>query len=236
MRGEGRPLAAGSTGGFLRRRTWRATNRRALWRRGVQRRFAAAVVLGAAAWLAVLTFAPAGPPTVPVVVASSDIGVGEALGSHNLGTADWPASNVPDGAATSPAALAGRRALTPVGAGEIVTDARTRPEQLLAGLTTGLVAAFVPVGETALLTVLVPGTTVDLLSPTDGSVLAAGVRVLARPTAGGGASPALDVTGGLLVAVSREQATRLAIARGSGLPGDAASVVIHPDPPAAPQP
>lgn len=231
MEGDSRSApTAGTAQQAAPRRTWRATGRRAVWRRGVHRRAAAAVVAGAAAWLAVAQVAPPPPETVRVVVANGQIAVGDDLGPHNLTTADLPPDAVPAGALSSVTELTGARALAPLAGGEVVTDLRARPDRLLEGLGVDRVAAYLPLADSALAGVLMPGSRIDLLSTADGTVLAREARVLARPAVSGdggwpvaGAAP-----GGALVAVSPEEAGRLAVATAAGLDGRAVAVVIHP--------
>lgn len=188
----------------------------------------AALLVGAAAWAALAELAPPPPPTVPAVVASRDIAVGEPLGPENLAVRDLPAEAVPPGAASNVASSSGTRAAAPIGVGEVVTDVRTSTHRLLQGMGEDRVAAYVPVPEPPLLSLLVPGAHVDVLSTSDGSTLARDVPVLARPTAAPtewGPGPA---AAGLLVAVAPDEAARLAVATGGDFGGQGVAVVIVP--------
>lgn len=208
------------------RRTWRARDRRGLRRRGLQRRAVAAALVGGGAWLALHELAPAAADTVTAVVASRDITVGEPLGPDNLTTVQLPAGVLPRDAATDVGSLAGERAVVPLGPGEVVTEARSRTDHLLLGAGEDEVAAFVPVADPGLLALLTAGTRVDLLSTADGSALATSARVLTVPGTPDDGWSASVGAGGVLVAVDRAEAARLAT--GSALPGPSVAVVIRP--------
>jgi Flp pilus assembly protein CpaB len=188
----------------------------------------AALLVGAAAWAALAELAPAPPATVPTLVASRDIAVGEALGPENLATRDLPTDAVPPGAENNLGAASGMRAATPIGVGEVLTDTRTSTDRLLEGAGEDRVGAYVPVQEPPLLSLVVPGAHVDVLSTSDGSVLASDVPVLARP-AGAPAEWGPDsAAAGLLLAVTPDEAARLAVATGSGFGAQGVAVVILP--------
>jgi Flp pilus assembly protein CpaB len=189
----------------------------------------AAVLAAAAVGLAVHELAPPPAPTVAVVVATRDVAVGEPLGPDNLRAVRLPVSAVPPGAVTDVASLSGSRAVVPMGPQEVVTPAKTLVGSLLAGAGDDEVAVFVPVTEPALLGLLAAGTEVDLLSTADGSLLAAAARVLTVPVTADEWSVSAG-GGGVLVAVDRAEAARLAA--GSALPGPSVSLVIRPDSPA----
>jgi len=210
------------------RRAWRARGRRALWRRGWQRRALAAVLAALSVGLAVHELAPPPPPTVRAVVATRHVAVGEQLGPDNLRAVRLPAEAVPEGTVADVSSLSGTRAVVPLGPSEVVTTAKSRVGSLLTGAGDDAVAVFVPVTEPALLGLLAAGTEVDLLSTADGSVLARSARVLTVPAPGDEWS-ATAGTGGVLVAVDRSEAVRLAA--GSALPGPSVALVIRPDSP-----
>lgn len=213
---QARPLRPGPT-----RRRWRGGDRRAVWRRGVLRRWAAALALGAAGWLMVTALAPPDPPTTVVLLATRDLAVGEPLSADSLRAESVPAEWVPAGALTSTDAVLGRALLAPVRAGEVLTDLRVHADQLAAGLDPGLGLMFVPVADPPAVAAVGAGSRVDLRSGADGAVLAA--RVLVTSTVpGGSGAPA-----GLFAAVTEAQAARLAVASNLAVHGAGIAVVIR---------
>lgn len=142
-----------------------------------------------------------------------------------------PAELVPEGALTDRAVVRDRITTAPVRAGEILTDLRVSPDAVLQGLDPGLVLAHLPLADVALAGSLHPGVRVDVLGTVDGSVLAKDV-LLAQRVSGQEGHGVLDQTAGadapsFLVAVTPEQASRLAAATGAGLPGHGLTVVIR---------
>lgn len=189
------------------------------------------MLLGAAGWAAVTAIAPAAPALGPaVVVAAHDLTLGEPVTAADVTVAHVPADAVPDGALTSVDQARGVAA-GPVRRGEVLTDVRLNPAAALRGLDDDLVLAYVPVGEGGLVAVLTAGSRVDVLSTTDGSVLAADVVVIspapASPSAGATTYLAEQAPAGIFVAVSPEQAGRLATSSAPDLPGAGVTVVVR---------
>jgi len=79
-------------------------------------------------------------PSVKIVVAAQDIGVGSRLSENNLVLSEWPKNNVPKGAFTDIAAVAERIAVTKLVTGEPVLAA----ELAAPGSGAGLVALIEP--------------------------------------------------------------------------------------------
>ena len=117
-----------------------------------------------------------------------------------------PAAAVPEAALREAAGLEDAVAASVLTPGEVVTAADTRVPGLLAGQPEGTVAAFLPVGDPAVLSALHAGDRVDVHSPLDGSPVLTEVLVL-------GAAP--GERGGAWLAVSPGQAGDLAAARGA---------------------
>lgn len=107
------------------------------------------------------SFAPAAAHTVPVVVAGQDIAAGHLISADDLRTIDVPRDAVPQGAPSSPDAVAGQRSATDLPAGVIVLDAAIRDaaDPLLAP---GRAVISVPV-DPLLLPQITPGSDVLLV-------------------------------------------------------------------------
>jgi len=134
--------------------------------------------------------APA-PPTVPVVVAATDLAAGAVLTAADLRTARLPADVAPAGAAGDVAALGDQVLAAPVRAGEPVTDVRLVGPGLWSAVPDGLVAAPVRLADLAVATLLRAGDRVDVLAAT-------GVA----PDAEGGSAVAVTVVAGNALVVT----------------------------------
>lgn len=223
-----------SWGRTTRRAARGGLRRRALWRRGVLRRVAAAAAAGVAVWAGVTALLPPSPdPGVPVVVAGRDVAVGEPLGPELLRTAYLPEEAVPRGAVRSVPEVVGVAA-APLREGEVLTDLRVSAVGLLTGLPAGTVLAHLPLRDPGLLPLLEAGSSVDVLSVVDGRIVAGDVLVL-----GPAPRPPVDLTGlgvsstdvgpgGILVAVTGEQASALAVSSGQDPIVGGVTVVLRP--------
>jgi pilus assembly protein CpaB len=165
---------------------------------------------------------PDGGPPIEVVAAATPIGRGSVLTETVLEMVTVPSRFAPPGALRDVARAAGRIAVAPVAAGEIVTDLR------LAGARSGPTAAVVPAGMRAVGVPVAssvgvkPGDLVDVIATFGGGgahteVTGEALEVLAVDRAGGGAAfgatttPASGSTG-LVLLVSPADAERLAFA------------------------
>jgi pilus assembly protein CpaB len=165
------------------------------WRRTValRRAVAGALVLLAAVLALTPTVAPAG---TPVLVAVRDLGPGAPLAREDLAVRLLPAGTVPAGALADPVAVAGRRLVGGVRAGETLTAVR------LLGPAAAVAAAGVPdaagvplrLADPAVAALLAPGTRVDVV----GTPTPAGA---AAPTSGTGEVPAVLAGGAVVLAV-----------------------------------
>jgi pilus assembly protein CpaB len=181
------------------------------------RRLAAGLLAVAALVLAVRpdpTPARAGPGSVPVVVAARDLPPGSVLRSADVTRARWPPGAVPDGVATAPGQLEGRRLAGAVRRGEPLTDVRLVGTRVTDLLPPGLVVAPLRLADLAVSDLVSAGDRVDVLAAAPeaehAGVVAPGALVLAAP---GRSDPqdAPDPAGGLLlVAVEPATAARLA--------------------------
>lgn len=183
------------------------------WRvAALRRRLLAAGLAFVAVLLALSVLAPSDPRREPVVVAAQDLPAGHPVRSSDMKIALLPPAVVPDGAASSVDALAGRVLAGALRRGEPLTDVRLVGRALLAGLAPGRVAVPVRLADVGMLTLVEPGDRVDVLAAVaaaspDGSttgvspparVLAAGARVLTVPrvSPGSGSSGSSSLIGG----------------------------------------
>ena len=207
-------------------------SRRAAWQRTRVRRLLSAALAGTAVWLAVSAFLPQPVPRGrPVDVVAQDLMAGHVLTRGDLTVADWPVDLRPEGTVADPVTLIGRALTAGMSRGEAVASARLRGPGLLARVPDGLVAAHVRLADPAMATMAGPGDHVDLISSA-GKLAVADVTVLAVDagsadsgswSAGAGAGP----PGGMVVAVARDAAMRLATVEPSGLTDSTFSLVMR---------
>lgn len=188
------------------------------------RRLAAAVLAAGALLLAVT---PPPPPATTaiaqsqtdVLVAAHDLAAGLTLGPDDLLPAPRASAQLPDGAISADAEVAGRVITGAVRRGEIITDRRLLGPGVSAGLGSGVVASPVRLVDLGVAALLRPGDRVDILAASADTetavVVAAGVLVLAVPRAESGDAAVVEPLGLVVVAVSAESASRLAAAAAS---------------------
>jgi pilus assembly protein CpaB len=133
------------------------------WRRVALLRRAAA---GALALLALVLAVAPGSDTggVPVVVASADIAAGSTLRAADLAVRNWPAELVPAGALPDPAGADGRVLVGAARAGEPITDTRLAGPAAAIGAPAGSAAVPVRLADAGAAALLVPGSTVDVVT------------------------------------------------------------------------
>ncbi|WP_456282409.1 Flp pilus assembly protein CpaB [Cupriavidus sp. JZ107] len=90
-----------------------------------------AAVVAASRWL----MQQSSNSVAQVVVAASDINLGQPIGPENLRLVSWPSASVPPGAFTNAALLQGRVARTSVLRGEPVLEAKLAPQGTKGGLS-----------------------------------------------------------------------------------------------------
>lgn len=208
------------------------SGRRPTWQRTRLRRVVSAALTATAVWLAMGAFLPQPAPRgVPIVVVTQDLMAGHVLTSGDLEVADWPRDLSPGGTASDPVVLVGRALGAGMSRGEPVTAARVRGPGLLAGVPAGLVAAHVRVADPAMAAMTSPGDRIDLISSA-GKVVATDVVVLAvdagsASTGGWSSAPGTGSPGGVIVAVARDAAVRLASVDPSGLSEVTFSIVVR---------
>ncbi|MES2126992.1 MAG: Flp pilus assembly protein CpaB [Pseudomonadota bacterium] len=106
-------------------------NKRALLVFGCAVLFGLAAVGLASRWL----LGQGGAAVAHVVVANADISLGQRLAADMFKLADWPAGNLPKGALTDTAGLAGRVLKSSVLRGDPLTEAKLAPTGTLGGLS-----------------------------------------------------------------------------------------------------
>ncbi len=172
------------------------------WRLAPRWRFVATAAALAAVMVAGVSHVaatPYGPPGT-VLVAATDLHVGQEIGPGDVRNATWPQGLIPDGAATE---VRGRLA-APLPAGAVLTDRHLAGDGVAALLPAGSVA--VPLALEAIPAVE-PGQRIDLIGRDvqgTGVVLARDAQVLS--------TDATDVW----VAVARDLATQVAAAAATG--------------------
>ena len=206
--------------------------RRQAWQRTRLRRAMTAGFVATAVWMAMSSFLPQPIPRgVPVVVVAQDLMPGHVLTPGDLAVADWPTDLRPAGAVADPTALMGKALGAGMARGEPVTSARVRGPGLLTGARPGLVAAHVRLVDPAMAAMASAGDIVDLIS-SSGLVVAARVVVLAVDAgaaegSGWSASSGAGSPGGVVVAVSNDEAMRLATVDPAGLSDVTFSLVVR---------
>lgn len=171
-------------------------------------------------------------PTTQVVVAATDLQIGEELQADDVRVVDWPASSVPVGAVSKPEDVVGRGVILPVVQYEPILPMKLAGAGSGAGLPPaippGLRAVSVQVNEViGVAGYVLPGTRVDVLSVlsptqdhkditskvilTDVQVLAAGTKL--EQDANGEKPMAVNV---VTMLVNPEEAERLTLASTEG--------------------
>ncbi|WP_420746956.1 SAF domain-containing protein [Ornithinimicrobium sp. Y1847] len=213
-----RSPSARGRGGLSRRRRWMAA-------------LMAALVVGG---LAHLFLNRPSPDAVPVVVATTTVGVGTPLSSSQVTVREIPGDAIPEGALSDLDSVVGRPTAAVLSPGEVLTRYDVHQAAQLAHLPEGGRAFFLPVPEPAVARALQAGDRVDVHSPLDGSVTVADVVVLAVVageggggtllSAGGGGSPAQP---GAWLSLTPVQAEAVAAARGADPSGAALLVALR---------
>lgn len=119
----------------------RIKNKRALAMLGIATLLGLGAVLLASRWL--LDQSAAGSNRI--VVAASDVNLGQRITADMLALADWPVASRPRGAFADPAKLAGRVLRTNIQRGEPLSEAKLAPEG-----TTGGLSALIAEGKRAI--------------------------------------------------------------------------------------
>jgi pilus assembly protein CpaB len=207
------------------------SGRRAAWQRTRLRRVVSAGLVATAFWLVTSAFLPQPAQRgVPIVVVAQDLMAGHVLTPGDLAVKDWPRDLSPSGAIADPANLVGRALSAGMASGEAITAARVRGPGLLIGVPLGLVAAHVRLADAAMAVMTTAGDHVDLISSA-GKVVASNVVVLAvdagSPDDGWSATAGSGAPIGVIVAVPRDVAARLATVDPSGTSEATFSLVMR---------
>jgi pilus assembly protein CpaB len=180
------------------------------WRRlALLRRVAAGLLALLALVLAVAPGTTAGD--APVVVAAVDVAAGSTLQAGDLTVRQWPDHLVPAGALPDAGAAHGRILVGAARAGEPITDTRLVGPGAALGAPVGAAAVPVRLADAGVAALLVPGSTVDVItvgeSTAEPVVLAAAAAVLAVLPADPGSSGRL-----VLVSMPAHVAAKVAAA------------------------
>ena len=179
------------------------------------------MTLGLAVLVALRAVSPPPPAQHIAVVAAHDLAGGHDLGPDDLAVRQVPSGLLPSGSSDDVGALVGHTLAAPVRAGEVLTDRRVLGEGLLAAHP-GSVAVPARLADPASRGLLSVGDTVDLVAASphgrSAAVVASAVPVLALPS-GGGAGGGGEPRGLVIVAVSSDDALRVAQASAAGVVG-----------------
>ncbi|MGB5951168.1 MAG: SAF domain-containing protein, partial [Ornithinimicrobium sp.] len=194
------------------------------------RRVFAALLVGAAVWLALsaATADPAGQ-LAQVVVAADDVAIGTTLSRDDVELVSLPESAVSTRASSAPADWVGKRIVVPLRRGDIVTSTHVSLAAMAQGQPPGHVVVHLPLGSPALARAAAPGTRVDVMSTLDGVVLADDVVVLDN---GRGAGADEREGPGVFVVVDHAEAAAItshgAQTSAATLAGTAITVALRP--------
>lgn len=192
----------------------------------------AAVAAGGTAFAALGLPAESG---VAVVVATREVPVGAVLAAGDVVVELVPPEVVPASVLADPAAAVGRPVAAVLAEGEVLTAHDVGTGSVLRGQPPGSVAVWLPVPDAAVAEALSGGDRVDVHSPVDGRRVVQDVLVLAARTGGSGSAGLIGTTGlaedgGAWLALSPDQSTALAAARGADPAGGALLLALHPSP------
>jgi hypothetical protein len=199
-------------------------SRRTRFRVARARRWLAAALVAAAAWILVGAALPRPAVTgVPMLVTTHDLASGALVGPDDVEVQVRPPANAAIQVLADPREVVGQRLAGPLLAGEELTPARLQGPALLAGAPTGTVAMSLPLADSGLLATLHPGDRVIVYAagaPSaigDATVLV--VSMAEQPGTGLGGSPAR-----LVVALDEHEAGL--VAGSSGPSGATAGFVV----------
>ncbi len=155
--------------------------RRAAWRRTRLRRWAAAALVGVAAWVGLAAAGPVAHQGTPVVITTRDLPAGHRLAPEDLAVGTWRGDGLgaPGGPVADPGAFVGGVTASPIAAGELLVSSRLRGAASVSGLPSGMRAVHVPVADAGAVTLARPGDRVDVLAVGTGRVVGRGLLVLA---------------------------------------------------------
>lgn len=147
-----------------------------------------------------------------------------------------PPDALPSSAVAQPAQVVGRPVASVLSQGEVLTAHDVGTGSVLQGQPAGSVAVWLPVPDAAVAEALSAGERVDVHSPVDGRRVVEDVLVLAVRSGASGSSGLIGTTslaresGGSWLALTPDQSTALAAARGADPAGGALLLALHPSP------
>lgn len=197
---------------------------------GWHRRLLSAGLLAGSVALGLHAVQPAPPDTAPVLVAVTELPAGQRLDADDVAVVRRDPASLPHGALASAAGAVGATLVSAVRRGEMLTDVRLLTSVATRVLPAGLVATPVRISDAEAVSLLRPGSTVDVLAAggeqpgVPARLVASRARVLTVPRAGSHRSGLATSEGALVVLVTTEQtAARLA---GAAV-AERLSVVVH---------
>jgi hypothetical protein len=193
----------------LRRLRILGPSRRARWRRWTLRRALAGLCAAAATLLLVGVVRPPPPETTRVLVSSSSLAAGTVLTPSDVRVVEVAGDSPPVSAVEHVGAVVGRRLVSRVEPGEVLTTTRLVPRTPVDGAPVGTVAAHLVVADEEALDLVSAGRRVIVYPETGGPALARDVLVLGVDTPGKpsftGSLPGADsARRGLVVALEPE--------------------------------
>lgn len=180
------------------------------------RRKLAVLAAVAAVLTGIVAAAPPAPPTVSVVRVTAAVPAGSVITYDQVRVEKLAEDALPHGYVDEVSAVVGRTAITGLVVGQVLT-----PDALLLqrSTTKGRVMAPLRLSDAAVVALLQPGSTVDVLAAdaetTTAATVATRVRVVAVPHAAEASGVARDITGstGALVLIEVDVATAAALAQ-----------------------
>ncbi len=205
-----------------RRRFLRDVRRAISW----HRRKLAVLAAIAAVLTGVSAAAPAGPPTVRVVRATTQLPSGTVVSPQEVVVSEVTEDALPDGALADPAAVIGKRVLGPVAEGQILTALHLLARDAVA--SPGHVVAPLRIADPEVAALLEPGSRIDVIAADpEGSaaanVVATDVKVLTIPPRSDDAD--LTAAEGALLLVEVEEKTATVLAQAAA--ATRISLVLH---------
>ena len=166
----------------LRRPRILGPSRRARWRRWTLRRALAGLCACGATLLLVGVVRPPPPATTRVLVSASSLAAGTVLAPSDVRVAEVIGDTPPVATVADPGAVVGRRLVSRVEPGEVLTTTRLVPRASSDGAPAGTVAAHLLVADEQTLDLVSAGRRVIVYPETGGPALARDVLVLGVDT------------------------------------------------------
>ena len=158
--------------GFAARWSWRAL--------GTRRALVVATLIAVASFGTLSVLKPPPPPTIDVIVAAADLGVGEKLSASDIRVVRVPPEIVPFSAVTSRDDAVDKILGAPVPAGLFITESALNTAARYDSAQPGTVATPVRFADPQIVKLLQPGDRINVLVAHGGSIDSAQASVVAR--------------------------------------------------------